>query len=120
MPDDPILNSNTLTALDALRARTPARLVVGRAGPAYRTSTQLELREDHAVAVDAVRAELDLECDLGREFVDAGAVHLRGRHERARRVRNAVDTSVRVVAQGIACIVLHVTDEDIVPVDHVQ
>ncbi len=47
-------------ALDALRARTPARLVVGRAGTAYRTATQLELREDHAIAVDAVHSELDL------------------------------------------------------------
>jgi ethanolamine ammonia-lyase small subunit len=57
-------------ALDALRARTPARLVVGRAGPAYRTATQLELREDHAVAVDAVQWELDLVRDFGQEFLD--------------------------------------------------
>ena len=46
--------------LRALRARTPARLLVGRAGPAYRTATALELRHDHAAAVDAVHAELDL------------------------------------------------------------
>jgi len=57
-------------ALAALRARTPARLVVGRAGTAYRTATQLELREDHAVAVDAVQAELDLARDFGQEFLD--------------------------------------------------
>ena len=57
-------------ALAALRARTPARLIVGRAGTAYRTATQLELREDHAAAVDAVRAELDLVRDLGRALVD--------------------------------------------------
>ena len=31
-----------------IRARTPARLLVGRAGSAYPTSTQLELREAHA------------------------------------------------------------------------
>jgi ethanolamine ammonia-lyase small subunit len=48
-----------------LQARTPARLLVGRAGPAYRTATQLELRRDHAAARDAVRAELDLERSLG-------------------------------------------------------
>ncbi len=53
----------------AVRERTPARLLVGRAGPAYRTATQLELRRDHAAALDAVHAELELERDFGREFV---------------------------------------------------
>jgi ethanolamine ammonia-lyase small subunit len=53
----------------ALRARTPARVWVGRSGPAYRTATQLELRQDHAAALDAVHAELDLERDFGLEFV---------------------------------------------------
>jgi ethanolamine ammonia-lyase small subunit len=48
----------------AVRARTPARVLVGRAGPAYRTATALELRHDHAAAVDAVHAELDLPPDL--------------------------------------------------------
>ncbi|HEX3727277.1 MAG TPA: ethanolamine ammonia-lyase subunit EutC [Pirellulales bacterium] len=56
-------------ALAALRARTPARLVVGRAGLAYRTSTQLDLREDHAAALDAVHAELDLNRDLGSALI---------------------------------------------------
>src|SRR5437870_11264897 len=56
--------------LKAVRARTPARLLVGRAGPAYRTATQLELRQDHAAAVDAVHAELDLARDFGPAFVD--------------------------------------------------
>jgi len=59
-----------ITALvGAVRNRTPARLLVGRAGPAYRTATQLELRGDHAAALDAVQAEVDLERDLGIEFV---------------------------------------------------
>jgi len=51
-----------------IRARTPARVLVDRAGQAYRTTTQLELRHAHAAARDAVRTELDLERDLGREF----------------------------------------------------
>jgi ethanolamine ammonia-lyase small subunit len=55
--------------LDAARARTPARVLVGRAGASYRTSTLLDLRRDHAAAVDAVRAEVDLVRDLGRDFV---------------------------------------------------
>jgi ethanolamine ammonia-lyase small subunit len=56
-------------ALSALRARTPARVLVGRAGPAYPTATQLTLRADHAAARDAVQAETDLERDLGADLV---------------------------------------------------
>lgn len=57
--------------MHAVRARTPARIFVGRAGPSYRTATQLELRQDHAAALDAVHAELDLERDFGREFAES-------------------------------------------------
>ncbi|HLK53288.1 MAG TPA: ethanolamine ammonia-lyase light chain EutC, partial [Candidatus Angelobacter sp.] len=53
-----------------IRARTPARVLVDRAGAAYRTPTQLELRQAHASARDAVRTELDLQRDLGPEFVE--------------------------------------------------
>jgi ethanolamine ammonia-lyase small subunit len=52
-----------------VRARTPARILVGRAGPGYRTATQLELRQDHAVAVDAVHAEFNMERDFGTDFI---------------------------------------------------
>ena len=55
--------------LQAIRARTPARILTGRAGAAYRTSTQLELRSAHAAARDAVCAELDLADAFGEEFV---------------------------------------------------
>jgi ethanolamine ammonia-lyase small subunit len=55
--------------LRAVRVRTPARIFVGRAGPSYRTRTQLELRRDHAAALDAVRAEVDRERDLGTDLV---------------------------------------------------
>jgi ethanolamine ammonia-lyase small subunit len=54
--------------LKKIRARTPARVLVERAGASYRTATQLELREAHAAARDAVRTELSLERDLGAEF----------------------------------------------------
>ncbi len=56
-------------ALRKIRERTPARILAGRAGSAYRTSTQLELREAHAAARDAVRAELDLQSVFGAEFI---------------------------------------------------
>src|SRR5713226_1372301 len=60
-----------------VRAQTPARLLAGRSGAAYRTNTQLELREAHAAARDAVRAELNFfmgpdtgpEEDPGDDFV---------------------------------------------------
>src|SRR6266853_5392409 len=51
-----------------VRAQTPARLLAGRSGAAYRTNTQLELREAHAAARDAVRAELNLLTNLGDNF----------------------------------------------------
>lgn len=56
--------------LALIRARTPARILAGRAGPSYTTATQLELRRDHAAAIDAVHAELTLETDFGSAFVD--------------------------------------------------
>jgi ethanolamine ammonia-lyase small subunit len=69
--DDPQLPASDLSRLiEAARSRTPARVLVGRVGSSYRTSTQLDLREDHAAAVDAVHAEVSLERDLGRGFVD--------------------------------------------------
>jgi ethanolamine ammonia-lyase small subunit len=52
-----------------VRVRTPARLLAGRSGAAYRTKTQLELREAHAAARDAVQAELDLFTNVGDEFI---------------------------------------------------
>ena len=52
-----------------VRARTPARLLQGRAGAAYRTQTQLELRKAHAAARDAVRAELALQRDFSAAFL---------------------------------------------------
>jgi len=57
------------TVLEQVRARTPARILTGRAGAAYRTTTWLELRRDHAAAKDAVCAELDLAGDLGVAFL---------------------------------------------------
>jgi len=67
LPGRPVEKSELV---DAIRARTPARILVGRAGPAYRTATQLELRQDHAAALDAVHAEFDLERDFGRAFIE--------------------------------------------------
>ena len=56
--------------IEKIRARTPARVLADRTGAAYRTDTQLRLRQDHAAARDAVRAEFELRRDLGAEFVE--------------------------------------------------
>lgn len=44
--------------LQGILASSPSRLGVGRAGTRYRTSTYLELRADHAIAIDAVSSEV--------------------------------------------------------------
>src|SRR5262245_59119821 len=66
---NPLLPTDPPALLAAVRARTPARILVGRAGASYRTATQLSLRQDHAFALDAVHAEVDLERDLGADLV---------------------------------------------------
>src|SRR5580692_10760129 len=67
---DAFLAGDFPEVLRKIRERTPARILVGRAGAAYRTSTQIELREAHAAARDAVRAELDLESVWGAAFIE--------------------------------------------------
>lgn len=67
LPSSPVLN-DWPEIVRKMRARTPARVLVGRADAAYRTATQLDLRQAHAAARDAVRAELDLE-KFGADFV---------------------------------------------------
>jgi ethanolamine ammonia-lyase small subunit len=56
--------------LAELRAQTPARIFVGRAGPSYRTATWMSLRQDHAAALDAVYTELALERHLGAGLIE--------------------------------------------------
>jgi ethanolamine ammonia-lyase small subunit len=68
-PDDSLAPAAWSEIVKRIRARTPARIMTGRAGAAYRTSTQLDLREAHAAARDAVRAELDLETTFDPAFV---------------------------------------------------
>ena len=67
-PDDLVSQSEWPEIVLQIRARTPARVLMGRAGAGYRTVTQLELREAHAAARDAVRAELNLDQQFRPEF----------------------------------------------------
>jgi ethanolamine ammonia-lyase small subunit len=69
MKDDSLTCNAWPELLRNIRARTPARLLTGRVGAAYRTVTQLDLRQAHAAARDAVRDELDLDTQFGSDFV---------------------------------------------------
>ena len=62
-------NDSLPEIVEKVRLRTPARLLAGRSGGGYRTSTQLELRAAHAAARDAVRTEFDLEHHLSLELI---------------------------------------------------
>lgn len=55
--------------VNKIRAQTPARLLTGRSGEAYRTGTQIDLRDAHAAARDAVRAEFSLSTHLPPSLV---------------------------------------------------
>jgi ethanolamine ammonia-lyase small subunit len=68
--DELSANSGWSELVRRIRARTPARVLAGRAGAGYRTETQMQLREDHAAARDAVRAEFDMRADFGAKFIE--------------------------------------------------
>ena len=68
-PDDKLARDPWMELERKVRAHTPARLLHGRSGQAYRTETQIELREAHAAARDAVRAEFNLSIDLDPDLV---------------------------------------------------
>lgn len=70
-PDDDsaLAAANWPEIVRRVRAQTPARLLAGRAGAAYRTDTQIELREAHAAARDAVRGELDTTATFGKSIL---------------------------------------------------
>jgi ethanolamine ammonia-lyase small subunit len=68
--DELAANSGWSELVRKIRARTPARVLAGRSGAAYRTETQIRLREDHAAARDALRAEFDLNAAFGAEFIE--------------------------------------------------
>lgn len=67
--NDGLAAANWPEIVRRIRARTPARLLAGRAGAAYPTGTQMELREAHAAARDAVRAEMDVRAIFAASFL---------------------------------------------------
>jgi hypothetical protein len=71
-------------------------------------------------AAAAVAGAVFREFEVIEESDDGSAVDFCWFEERAGRVGDAVDAAVDVVAERVAGVVLHVTDEDIVPVDQVE
>ena len=114
-----------------LKAKTPARLGIGRAGPRYRTETMLRFRADHAVAIDSVFNEVaeDLisqaklvavasQCedkdmyvtrpDLGRIINDEGAVKIKAE------CRQGADVQI-VIADGLSSSAITANLNNILP-----
>lgn len=88
--------------LAAVRARTPARLLAGRAGAGYPTATQLALRADHAAARDAVWDEIDLGRDLAGLGLFEAATRAATKHEHLLRPdlgRALCDAARQAIAQ---------------------
>lgn len=69
--NEPALTPDDDELVRRVLERTPARLLAGRAGTCYRTTTALQLRADHAAARDAVHAELDLMQAFGKDRIAA-------------------------------------------------
>jgi len=111
---------------ERLRAATPARLGVGRAGTRYTTRAQLDLRADHARAVDAVLTEIPADwprrnglaefCNIartreeyirfperGRRLTEGEAARLRRLiGKSARRAKDAPRTVLIAVGDGLS------------------
>lgn len=54
----PLPPPHDAAALERLKAATPSRIVTGRTGTRYLTTSYLGLRADHAIALDAVESEI--------------------------------------------------------------
>lgn len=73
-PDTTVSTAEVPDIVRKVRALTPARLLMGRSGAAYHTGTQLDLREAHAAARDAVEADFALNKAFNIEFVKRWAL----------------------------------------------
>ena len=92
-----------------LKERTPARLGSGRAGPRYKTLTQLRFRADHAAARDAVFSEVPEDyatkhdllpvqttCESKDEYLTRPDKGRRFDNENVSKIRSAVSGTPRV------------------------
>ena len=92
-----------------MKAKTPARLGSGKAGPRYKTLTMLRFRADHAAAQDAVFSEVDTEfakenhllptktcCDSKDEYLTRPDLGRKFDEHNAKAIQGVIDTPPRV------------------------
>lgn len=92
-----------------MKAKTPARLGSGKAGPRYKTLTMLRFRADHAAAQDAVFSEVDTEfakkydllptktrCDSKDEYLTRPDLGRCFDEHNAKAIKGVIDTPPRV------------------------
>ena len=92
-----------------MKARTPARLGSGKAGPRYKTLTMLRFRADHAAAQDAVFSEVDAEfakknhllptktcCGSKDEYLTRPDLGRKFDEHNAKAIKGVIDTPPRV------------------------
>jgi len=102
-------NAAEAEAFKKLKARTPARLGNGKAGPRYKTLTMLRFRADHAAAQDAVFSEVDTEfakkydllptktrCDSKEEYLTRPDLGRCFDEHNAKAIKGVIDTPPRV------------------------
>lgn len=117
-------------AFRRMKAKTPARLGAGRAGPRYKTLTMLRFRADHAAAQDAVFSQVpenyakenglipvQTRCkdkdqyltrpDLGRRFDDETAEKIRAALPHAPKIQVVIGdglSSAAILANAMDCL----------------
>ena len=92
-----------------MKAKTPARLGSGKAGPRYKTLTMLRFRADHAAAQDAVFSEVDTgfakqygllptktRCDSKEEYLTRPDLGRCFDEHNAKAIQGVIDTPPRV------------------------
>ena len=92
-----------------MKAKTPARLGSGKAGPRYKTLTMLRFRADHAAAQDAVFSEVDTEfakqndllptktrCDSKDEYLTRPDLGRCFDEHNAKAIKGVIDTPPKV------------------------
>jgi ethanolamine ammonia-lyase small subunit len=75
----PILNPANPDVLEQIKKATIAKVAIGRTGPRYRTETYLKLREETAIAKDAIWSEIsdDFAEKIGGFMIQTGAKNKR-------------------------------------------
>ncbi len=92
-----------------MKAKTPARLGAGKAGPRYKTLTMLRFRADHAAAQDSVFSEVDTEfakkhdllptktrCDSKDEYLTRPDLGRCFDEHNAKAIKGVIDTPPKV------------------------